>query len=278
MNMFSALDDSDDELPKVIVKPAEKKTDPAPSTKGKSAAPVVGKESSKPRDKKPPSAAPSVAPSAAASAPASDIEVLKENNRGGLAKGKGGRDYQRPRKEGDGEPRKREFDRRSGTGRGREVSRGGRGSFGLGNDKQDALEAEKDPKAAEVTTEAVDVAAEEEAVPEVAEEPKEPKEPEIPTYTMDQFMEKRNAERAKAVTLLAEGVKVRTVDKEAFTGLTVAGEDLDDFLGRTKFKAGDRAKDQRSTGKTQILDVGFKFKAPASEDRGDRGGTRRGAR
>jgi plasminogen activator inhibitor 1 RNA-binding protein len=270
MNIFSVLDDSDNDEP-VTVKAPEKVVEkkvavpkaPPKVVLGAPPKEVKGKDAkssnAKPRAPKPEIKDPK--PETAEG----EVEV-KDNNRGGLPKGNY-KDRPRPKREGGEAPGgKREYDRRSGTGRGREVSRGGRGAFGLGNDKQDALEAEKDPKAADVVTEAVEIVVEE-AVPEVVEEPKEP---EIPTYTMDQFMEKRNAERAKAVTLLAEGVKVRTVDKEAFTGLTVAGENLDDFLGRTKFKAGDRTKDQRSTGKTQILDVGFKFAAPEQPDRGDR--------
>ena len=46
-----------------------------------------------------------------------EVEAPKENNRGGLEKGKG-REHNRPKKDGrEGKDGKREFDRRSGTGR-----------------------------------------------------------------------------------------------------------------------------------------------------------------
>ena len=153
----------------------------------------------------------------------------------------------------------------------------------MGNDKQDALEAEKDPSSAEPVIDAVEDeeqfgwnVATDPAEPETVQEPEEP---EPITLTLDEFMEKRNEARAKALELLGE-VKTRNISVEKeFAGLTTKGDDHeDDYMGGGKAKTSSAStkKDQRSTGKTQIVDLSFKFDAPvaSSDDRNGRGGGR----
>lgn len=228
---------------------------------------------------------------AAANAAEAEKETSKDNNRGGNRNRErhgAGRGGDRAPESGERRP-KREFDRRSGTGRGREVSRGGRGAFGAGNPQQDAIDAEKDPKAA--IEGAVDgapdapAAEEEEAAPaeEVA-----PAEPEPVTFTLDEFMRKREEARQKLAGVGA--VAPRAVNRETeFAGMTTLATALDDYVSGTAAKSETGRKDQRSTGKTQIVDVGFKFQAPQGdrdresrggrgEGRGGRGGDREGGR
>lgn len=219
----------------------------------------------------------------------------KPRERDGAGRGHGGRgkhfDPENPedaprRKSGEVNP-KREYDRKSGTGRGRELSKGGRGAHGFGNVNQDALEAEKDPHALDGDAEAVektegDATADAEASWESA-EPTVEAEPEPVTYTMEEFMTKREEARKKTLQILGEnkpGRKLDTVDLS-----TAQKEDLDAYITATKLKKEATKKDQRSTGKSAVVDVAFKFERvqdrtrderPFSGDRGGRGGRGRG--
>jgi len=185
--------------------------------------------------------------------------------------GRGGRGHGVPESV-EGQTRvKREFDRRSGTGRGKEVSKGGRGAFGFGNPAQDAQDAEKDPNAAEAILEPTEGAAAEEAA-----EPEVPAEPEPVVFGLDEFLEKRNAQRQ---ALLAQETKLRVVDKGALAGLTKKEDQGETLYMADKVKAtkaDPTKKDQRSTGKTQVLDVAFKFESVQVDDGNDRRGNRGG--
>ncbi len=149
--------------------------------------------------------------------------------------------------------------------------------------KQDALEAEKNPALAEPEIEPVDEpvpvadeevadAAEEEAAPggwtaDPEPEPQPEVEPEPPTFTLDEYNERQKEARARVLAKV-EARPERTVDLNAadYSGLTVkAKEDLGaDGAGKVKKEA--KAKQEQ-----QLLDVSFKFPAPATfADRGDR--------
>jgi len=292
MNIYSVLDESDDEeQPKVV--PPKKVNNvvtgkPAPAAKKDAAVKSTKPEDAKPKGKgdnaQPANAnkAKETKPAASAdkskSAPAVDSSAVdsadaKDNNRGGRPRGKesfhrggggrGGRGGAEGAAEGEKRP-KREFERRSATGRGREVSKGGRGAFGFGNPAQDAQDAEKDPNSADVAIEAVDGAEEAAVVVEEAE-------PEPVTYSLDEFLEKRNEAR-KALLSSATETKVRVVDQSALAGLS-RKEDLGEttYMPIKAAKGDATKKDQRSTGKNQVLDVGFKFEAIQVDD-GGRGG------
>mmetsp|Transcript_11746 Transcript_11746/g.17244 ORF Transcript_11746/g.17244 Transcript_11746/m.17244 type:complete len:129 (-) Transcript_11746:623-1009(-) len=101
-NFFAALDDSDDEgeKPKVVA------SKPTKQEKAKPAPPAAPVEPSKPNRRKPPH---------------------------GDRNTKGGRGSRPPARDG-----KRQYDRRSGTGRGKEIKKGGGGARNWGSDKNDA--------------------------------------------------------------------------------------------------------------------------------------------
>lgn len=302
MNIYSLLDDSDNEEERKVA-PTQKNSannakKAATNSKTTKGADVKAKDnkSKGPADNK--------AKSATVVADAETVPA-KDDNRGGRGRGhestrrgdrhgargggsgwgnEGGNDSRRP---------KREFDRRSGTGRGREVSKGGRGAFGAGSPAQDALEAEKDPKKAdELSGEAADKTdGEDNLATEEADA-----EPEAQTFTMDEYLARREESRKASATL--GGVRTeRTVDKEAdFAGLKTIENDGDmTFIPARSTKAEVVKKDQRSTGKNQVLNVGFKFGVSPNAERegndrrgggrggrggqkGNRGGNRRGDR
>lgn len=266
MNIYSILDDSDNEEGPKKVAPksssTETKKGSAPKKDIPGKAPDTKKDAKKSGDKK---------PNSSAKGSTDDVgEGGKDNNRGGMSKGKGKEANRKPANKDKSETGgKRAFDRKSGTGRGREVSRGGRGPFNSGNDRQDAQNAEKDPSTAEVTGDDDEAG---------AEEPEEPAEPEPETFTMDQFMAKRNEARAKATSLLSKDVKQRSVNKDELSGLSKAGEELNDFWAQTKgLKISDKEKTQRSNSKQTVANVGFKFEPVGGDDRDDRGGRRGGS-
>jgi len=213
----------------------------------------------------------------------------KDDHRGGRGYGRG--DYQKRNPGGRGEyqpkrdndapqgdrpaPRKREFDRRSGTGRSGEQKKGGAGRGGFGNINQEAIEAEKNPEnfvQPVVTTEPETV----EIVEEVVEVVPEVVVPVALSY--DEFIAKRNESRANTEVF---GVKttVRTVQAD-FSGLNLTKEEKTTFIGAEqmlKAKSPKVLKDQRSMAKTVVLDVGFKRPETESQDddrRGGRGGGR----
>jgi hypothetical protein len=102
-------------------------------------------------------------------------------------------------------------------------------------------------------------------------EPEVVAEPEPATFTLDQFMEKRNEARR---VLLANETKVRVVDQSALAGLSRKEDEGETTYMPVKASKADASrKDQRSTGKTQVLEVAFKFAAiQVDDDRGGRGG------
>eukprot|EP00168_Porphyra_purpurea_P018776 TRINITY_DN7156_c0_g1_i2.p4 TRINITY_DN7156_c0_g1~~TRINITY_DN7156_c0_g1_i2.p4 ORF type:complete len:138 (-),score=13.23 TRINITY_DN7156_c0_g1_i2:143-556(-) len=65
-----------------------------------------------------------------------------------------------------------------------------------------------------------------------------------------------------------------SVNKDTdFAGMTTLAVALDDYLAASSTKAEAGRKDQRSTGKAQVLDVGFKFPTVQPErERDSRGG------
>ena len=203
--------------------------------------------------------------------------------RGGRGRGRG-----RGRGEGRGEGgefrrEKREFDRHSGTGRGREVSRGGRGPGGWGNPEEEAHIAEKhvevvepvlDDENAGPAGEAVDESAGAEAEPAV-ELPPEPK-----VFTLDEYLATKATARANAE--LFGQVQERQVDAD-FSGMRSKQDKLADFIEPGSSKSAKTKKDQqRSNAKTTIVDLGFRNalldpeNRPRDEnrrdDRGGRGG------
>lgn len=276
MNRFAVLDTSDneEEVPKVSTQKKSKddSANKAPKKDAPAKQPVKATEN-KPKDNastnKDNKNAEKQKPAGSA-APGEGAEVAKDNNRGGRPRGKDGRHGERHHKNGESQEnsdkpkrQKREFERRSGTGRGREVSRGGRGPYGAGNVEQEAQDAEKDPKSVEVegqeAAEQAQVDGEDnspaaESVPE--------SEPEPATFTLDEYLQKRNSARA-ASSILTEAKNVRVVDVSTqFAGLTTKGDADDTYIASKVVKSASSKKDQRSTSKS-VLEVGITFASPA---------------
>jgi len=175
-------------------------------------------------------------------------------------------------------PRKREYERRSGTGRGREQQKGGRGAHAFGNEAQEAQDAEKDPASAEPAVDGEDGAAAEDGEPAAASEPVVEAEPEPPTMTMEEFLAQRAAARANA-QLFGEVKAVRKVETD-LSGARRGKEDLGIWggFGASKEEA-EKQKEQRSHAKKQVLDVAFKNAAlEQSRDRDDYDRPPRGGR
>lgn len=271
MNIFAVLDTSDAEdevVQKTVPKKKESTTKSAPATAVKT---VPGQ--------KPPAKAQQNKEEVKPLAPTTEGDAKgekKDDNRGGRPRGKEGHrhgDKHQGVEEGK-RPPKREFERRSGTGRGKEVSKGGRGPYGSGNVDQEAQDAEKNPAAVNDTEGNADIV-DDSAEPEnessevVAEEPA--------TRSLDDYLRQREEARASS-SVLAASKATRSVNKDSlFAGLTPKVDE--DFEDENKPKSNSNKKDQRSSNKAQVLDVAFKFEnASENRDRGDRftGGRGRG--
>uniref|UniRef100_A0A7S2HER4 Hyaluronan/mRNA-binding protein domain-containing protein n=1 Tax=Helicotheca tamesis TaxID=374047 RepID=A0A7S2HER4_9STRA len=220
-NFFGVLDDSDDEGERKKVAPAkaEKKEKP------KKVAPVA--EPSK-----------------------TDNRRRKEHGHGdrGTKQGRGGRP---PARDG-----KRTYDRRSGTGRGREIKKGGGGARNWGSDKNDAKKAEgavtegeegaaleampeEEPK--DETEKSEEAPAEEEGAEEKVEEKVEDK-----TMTYDEYMASKETPDTEAFKTLA----VKEVENE-FAGVAARKRtDDEDFLvmggGKALRKKGGKKKEKET--------------------------------
>ena len=176
---------------------------------------------------------------------------------------RGGRGGRPPVRDG-----KRQFDRRSGTGRGKEMKKGGGGGHNWGSDQNDAKKAEgpvTEGKEDVDSPEGKDPAAEEEAVAEPEPEP----EPEDKTMSYEDYM----AAKAKPDTAAFKALEIREVDNE-FAGKNASKAEESDFLvmggGKSLRKKGAGKKSKE----TLVLD--FKVKRPSSD--GDRDGGRRDGR
>eukprot|EP00607_Mallomonas_marina_P009942 CAMPEP_0182419212 /NCGR_PEP_ID=MMETSP1167-20130531/3624_1 /TAXON_ID=2988 /ORGANISM="Mallomonas Sp, Strain CCMP3275" /LENGTH=345 /DNA_ID=CAMNT_0024593929 /DNA_START=100 /DNA_END=1138 /DNA_ORIENTATION=- len=286
MNRFAVLDDDDDET----VMP------PTPPPKATKKAPTTAPVEPKNKAVKPQASGPAPANNRKAPPPAqnsgnfsSEMEGSKPNNRSDdhhhhsrhgerAGRGRGGRGGDRDA----AAPRRRDFDRHSGTGRGREIAKGGSGGHNWGNEKAEALNAEKAPvlnemavdeEAAKADAEA-ELAGEEPKASGWGEEPKAsgwgdveapkedvpPPEPEVPTYTLDEYLAKK--EQARANAELFGSVAERTVNEEDYAGLkTKDGGETDTFiaLGSGKNSRVKKADQRSITSKTnQVVDLGFK--------------------
>lgn len=181
---------------------------------------------------------------------------------GGKAKNKE-RTAGRAVKPKDGEPRQRQFDRRSGTGRGKEVAKGGHA--GWGNSSTEARNAEKDGVVDEAAQGHADAAIEGDGDDEEGETPKEP---EKPTFTYEEFMARKNQERSNSALFEAKAErKAADVD-----GMQARGaNELGVFMKLGKDKTQREKGVQRSKQKVQAA-PGFMLAKPQSDfgDRGDR--------
>eukprot|EP01041_Mallomonas_annulata_P000352 gene352-633_t len=303
MNIFAVLESDDEEEqvmpptppPAKVAKKAPAATTVAPKTIEPKAKQTQNNAAPQTNNKKSPAPAQQTT-----SADAADTVVSKPTNRGenrddhhhgrhegGRGAGRG-RGRQGGDREGGGAPRKREFDRHSGTGRGKEVSKGGSGGHNWGNEKTEALNAEKDPVAAEATAD--EEAAKVDAAVELAEgsawdadtpspkvEEVAPPEPEVPTFTLDEYLAKR--EQARANADLFGTVSERTVNEEDYAGLKTKEAEEVVFLALGDSKQVKAKKtDQRSNASkaNQVIELGFKNASLAQSASREEGGRGRG--
>lgn len=163
-------------------------------------------------------------------------------------------------KEGKKQP-KREFDRRSGTGKSGGQKKDGRGAHSFGSESQEAEQAMKDPKSAEIEAEA-----------EVEEDTVEEGEPEAPTMTMDEYL----ASKKTIGTLLKNKNSNRTVD----SNLVVANKPQIEALREATVVAhSSKSGFSKRHENKKSIDIKYGFaEAPRydREDREDRGADRRG--
>lgn len=185
---------------------------------------------------------------------------------------KGGRGGRPPARDG-----KRTFDRRSGTGRGKEMKKGGGGGHNWGSDQNDAKKAEgpvtegnEDVNTPTEEATAEKVEATEETAP-VAEE-KEPEPEEDKTLSYEEYL----AQKARPDSEAFKPLESREIENE-FAGKASSKKVSEDFLvmggGKQPKKKGAGKKEKE----TLVLD--FKIKSSiGGDDRGDRGGRRDGGR
>jgi len=183
---------------------------------------------------------------------------------------KGGRGSRQPTRDG-----KRAYDRRSGTGRGKETKKGGGGARNWGSDKNDARRAEGAVVEGE---EAVNTPEAEEAEDKAAEKVEEAEE-EAPdnTMTYEEYMKAKGSPDNQAFKPLSG----REVEDE-FAGKAAKVAKEEDFLvlGGSK-----QPRKKASKGREkQSIDVGFRVAKPSGggerdrrerprrDDRGGRGG------
>jgi len=233
-NAFAIFDDSDDEAPMVVA-----------STIKKESKSITQKSSKK-----------SVSNSSAQ-------EGNKSRSRGSNndRHTKGGRG---PRSAREG---KRTFDRRSGTGRGKEIKKDGGGAHNWGSDKNDAKEAEGVVDENEIKNNEQE---NEETVagPTIVEEEEE----EEATLTLEEYLETK-----KEVTLFSSSKKEKKIDNE-FAGKVARVVDVEeDFLvlGTGKNL---RKKKSGNDKKAQTLEINFRVAKPGGDDDNKRDGPRRGGR
>lgn len=180
-------------------------------------------------------------------------EKKKRDNRGarGARQGRGGKSSDRS---GDRPRGGRQFDRRSGTGRGKETAKHGGGARNWGNEKQESeLVAE-----AEVQESAAKSGSEEEA----AEEPVEEEDNEM---TLDEYMSKLQSSRTGEQ--FAE-VEIRQVSDDFSSAVKLSKDGKTPDFMEASFE---KVYTKKSSGrkKNVITDVGFQ--APQKQDRRSRG-------
>lgn len=234
-NFFAALDDSDNEG-RDPVPAVVKKKEKAPVT------PTLKKEVVEP----------------------SKVETRPSRNDRDK---KGGRAGRVPARDG-----KRAYERRSGTGRGKEIKKGGGGGHNWGSEQIDAKKAEggvddaNNPAEEETEKEAV----EEDATGEEEKNPAREPEPEDNTMSYDEYL----ATKATPDLEVFKPLEERKVDNE-FAGKAATMKETEDFLvmggGKQPKKKGSAKKEPEKL----VLD--FKIKSAITDER-DGGGRREGRR
>lgn len=164
---------------------------------------------------------------------------------------------------------KRQFDRRSGTGRGKDVKKDGGGGRNWGNDKNEARKNEGpiDESQFEKKTEVTEAPGGEENTLRKPEEIEPEPEPEDNTMSYEEYL----ATKGKPDSGVFAETKVREVENE-FAGVTIQGkDDEEDFLvmGDEKRKRTRQKKNEKKT-----IDMSFRVVDSSAIDGDSRGGRR----
>lgn len=208
--------------------------------------------------------------STAKAAGGSDSRKQRADGRGGRGASRGGRGASRGGRGGRGG--KRDFDRKSGSGYGRETSKHGGGAHNWGNEKDAtelAAEAEiLDDSTADENTPANAT----DSTPEPVEEEEEPI-----TYTLDEYLEMKKGDR-KGENFEELNVRQITDDFSEASLVSKQGK-TPDFIASNM----EKIYRERSKGRKKQLFEGVGFRAPDKYEqrggRGDRGSDRgRGGR
>lgn len=243
-NFFAALDDSGDEAEVAKVKVTKKET------------------------KKPPA---KVAPVE----PAKNERRRGNNNDRNTKQGRG----RAPARDG-----KRTYDRRSGTGRGKEIKKGGGGARNWGNDKDEARKGEGTVNEGEEAAAVAETKPEEtEATPQVSEEAVAP-EPEVveeedKSMTLEEYMQSKTDPDSTAFKPVVE----RDIVDEFAGKASMKLVKEEDFLKMGGGKALRKKAGKKGLKQAATVDVGFKIAnadEPRREGKDERrgGGDRRGGR
>lgn len=265
-NPFGALnDDSDDESSPVVSQPTRTTT-----------APKATKPMTKTAQKKAAQAKKAAEAAKAVAAANATAKSTANSNEPSYGKDKvhtrtGGRDTHGRNASGPGRVNreKREYDRRDGSGRGKDVKKNGAGAHNWGEPGTDAVEGEE-AAAAPVEGEAA-----EEVEPEVV----------VVQLTMEEYEAVRAAKRTgEAFGALKASKTVEDVSGDRYEKNTNVQEGFMQF-GGAKEK---RVRNTKKQVKTRFTDTSFKIRsadAPPPEreerrggDRGGRGGSRGGSR
>lgn len=208
-------------------------------------------------------AAPPVAKKKSTSAPKktvvepSDVEKRPNKNDRNT---RNGRNSRPPARDG-----KRQYDRRSGTGRGREMKKGGGGGHNWGSDQNDAKKAEGPVTEGDEdanTPEQTDVDADVNAVEEQVEE-KEPKFVDN-TISYEEYLETK----AKPDSVAFKPLEMREITENEFTGKCGVKKAEEEFLVMGGGKSLRRKGSGKKEKETLVMD--FKVKGAISNDRGGR--------
>ncbi len=156
---------------------------------------------------------------------------------------------------------KRAYDRQSGTGRGKEIKKGGGGAHNWGNEKNPA----------ELTAEAQEVATGEEAAPVVVEDVEPEPEPEDNTLSYEEYL----AQKARPDHEAFAPLKERSAAEEDFFNKAAAkakAEEEEYFSTGKQKRKGGKGKKEEEEGDKPVVELGFRVESGSANDRGGRGG------
>jgi len=166
---------------------------------------------------------------------------------------------------------KRPFDRRSGTGRGKEDKKGGagKGNWGTFQDDQKVGEEverqeEKTPAETEVQPQGEQPQGGDAATEQKQEQPKEPEEEEDKTRTLDDFLKSKAAVKVELPKARTAGEGVDNSEWKGFTPLKKDEEDLGPLSKKGEAK--------KKESKKEVVPVNQVFNIPEESPKTKRGG------